>query len=84
METPSTPPQPGMAERATDAATDVSRTITDVTTALRIAVDRLGDAIVAARQPGQPLSTISAITREAPLVSLFVAFLFGVAITRRR
>jgi hypothetical protein len=31
-----------------------------------------------------PLSTISAITREAPLASLFVAFLFGVAVARRR
>ena len=78
------PPQPGVAERAIDAATDVSRTITDVTTGLRIADDRLGDAIAAARQPGQPLSTISAITREAPLASLFVAFLFGIAVARRR
>ena len=84
IEPPSMPPQPGMAERAIDAATDVSRTITDVTTALRMAVDRLSDAVAAARQPGQPLSTISAITREAPLASLFVAFLFGVAVTRRR
>ena len=47
------PPQPGVAERAIDAATDVSRTITDVAAGLRIAVDRLGDAIAAARQPGQ-------------------------------
>ena len=78
------PPQPGVAERAIDAATDVFRTITDITTGLRLAVDRLSDAIAAARQPGQPLSTISAITREAPLASLFVAFLFGVAVTRRR
>ena len=78
------PPQPGGAERAIDATTDVSRTITDVTATLRLAVDRLSDAIAAARQPGQPLSTISAITREAPLASLFVAFLLGVAVTRRR
>ena len=85
METPPlVPPQPGMAERAIDTATDVSRTITDVTTTLRIAVDRLSDAIAASRQPGRPLSTISAITREAPLASLFVAFLFGVAVARRR
>ena len=84
METPSMPPQPGMAERAIDTAADVSRTITDVTATLQAAVDRLSDAIAAARQPGQPLSTISAITREAPLASLFVAFLFGVAVTRRR
>jgi hypothetical protein len=76
--------QSGMAERAIDTATDVSRTITEVTTALQAAVDRLSLAIATARQPGKPLSTISAITREAPLASLFVAFLFGVAVARRR
>jgi hypothetical protein len=84
IEPPQMPPQPGIAERAIDTAADVSRTITDVTTTLRSAVDRLSDAIAAARRPGQPLSTISAITREAPLASLFVAFLFGVAVARRR
>jgi hypothetical protein len=84
IEPPSMPPQPGMAERAIDTATDISRTLTDVSVTLRAAVDRLSDAVVAARQPGQPLSTISAITREAPLASLFVAFLFGVAVARRR
>jgi hypothetical protein len=75
--------QPGMAERAIDSAADVSRTVTQLTGALQAAVERLSDAIAAARQPGQPLSTISAITREAPLASLFVAFLFGVAVARR-
>jgi len=84
IDPPQMPPQPGIAERAIDTAADVSRTITDVTTALRSAVERLSDAIAAARRPGQPLSTISAITREAPLASLFVAFLFGVAVARRR
>jgi hypothetical protein len=84
IQPPQMPPQPGIAERAIDTAADVSRTITDVTTALRSAVDRLSDAIATARQPGKPLSTISAITREAPLASLFVAFLFGVAVARRR
>ena len=78
------PSQPGMAERAIDTATDVSRTLTEVSAALQAAVGRLSDAITAARQPGMPLSTISAITRGAPLTSLFVAFLFGVAIGRRR
>ena len=38
------PPQPAsppsMAERAIDTATDVSRTIEEVTTGLRVAVDR--------------------------------------------
>jgi len=84
IEPPSMPPQPGMAERAIDTATDVSRTLTDVSMTLRAAVDRLSDAITTARQPGQPLSTVKAITREAPLASLFVAFLFGVAVARRR
>jgi hypothetical protein len=76
--------QPGMAERAIDTATDVSRTINELSAALQVAVDRLGHAIITARQPGKPLSTISAITREAPLASLFVAFLFGIAVARRR
>ena len=73
-----------MAERAIDTATEVSRTITDVSAALQSAVDRLAEVIATARQPGKPLSTVSAITREAPLASLFVAFLFGIAIARRR
>jgi hypothetical protein len=76
-------PQPGMAERAIDSATEVSQTVTEVTAALKTAVERLSEAIATAREPGKPLSTISAITREAPLASLFVAFLFGVAVARR-
>jgi hypothetical protein len=84
IETPQPIPQPGVAERAIDTATDVSRTITQVSAALRAAADGLCQTIAVARQPGKPLSTISAITREAPLASLFVAFLFGVAVTRRR
>jgi hypothetical protein len=84
FETPEPALQPGMAERAIDTATDVSRTITDVTAALQAAVDRLSEAVRTARQPGKPLSTVSAITREAPLASLFVAFLLGVALARRR
>jgi hypothetical protein len=84
IENPQPIPQPGMAQRAIDTAADLSYTITEVSAALHAAVDRLSEAIASARQPGKPLSTISAITREAPLASLLVAFLFGVAITRRR
>jgi hypothetical protein len=73
-----------MGERAIDTATDVSRTVAEVSAGLRAAVGRLSRAIATARQPGKPLSTISAITREAPLASLFVAFLFGIAVARRR
>jgi len=84
LETESPEPlQPGMTERAIDTATDVSRTLTEVSTALQAAVGHLSDAIRAARQPGMPLSAISAITCAAPLTSLFVAVLFGVAIGRR-
>jgi hypothetical protein len=84
IETPQPISRPGMAERAIDTATDVSRTITEVSAALQAAVDRLSDAIATARQPGKPLSTISAITREAPLTSLLIAFLCGIAVARRR
>ena len=84
IETPQPTFQPGTAERAIDTATDVSRTITDVSAALQAAVDRLSDTIATARQPGKPLATLSAITREAPLASLFIAFLFGIAVARRR
>ncbi|WGD54829.1 hypothetical protein QA641_13460 [Bradyrhizobium sp. CB1650] len=84
MEVPQPNPQPGMAERAIDAATDVSRTIGEVAGGLHAAVDRLTFAIEQARRPGRPLATVAAITREAPLASLFVAFLFGVAVARRR
>ena len=83
IETPQPALQPGMAARAIDTATDVSRTITEISAALQAAADQLIDAVTTARQPGKPLSTISAITREAPLASLLVAFLFGVAVARR-
>jgi hypothetical protein len=84
FEVPEPTLQPGMAERAIDTATDVSRTLTDISAGLQAAVSRLSEAMATARQPGKPLSTISAITREAPLASLFVAFLFGVAVARWR
>ena len=84
METPAPSLQPGMAERAIDTATDVSRTMTELSDGLRAAIDRLSEAIAASRRPGGTLATVSAITREAPLASLFVAFLLGVAVARRR
>lgn len=83
-EIPQPTSQPGMAERAIDAASDVSQTIGEVAGGVRAAVDRLTYVIDEARKPGRPLSTVAAITREAPLASLFVAFLFGIAVARRR
>ncbi|PJG54235.1 hypothetical protein CVM73_15575 [Bradyrhizobium forestalis] len=83
-EIPQSTSQPGVAERAIDAATDVSRTLGEVAGGLRAAVDRLTSTIEEAQKPGGALATVAAITREAPLASLFVAFLFGVAVARRR
>ena len=77
-------PSPSIAERAIDAATDVSRTIEDVTSALKVAVDRLREVVANAEQPGQPIARLRAVTRQAPLQSLFVAFLLGVVVARRR
>jgi ABC-type transporter Mla maintaining outer membrane lipid asymmetry permease subunit MlaE len=75
---------PSIAERALDSATDVSRTIEEVTAALKVAVDRLREAIANAERPGQPIARLRAVTRQAPLQSLLVAFLLGVVIARRR
>lgn len=83
-EIPQPSSQPGMAERAIDAAADVSRTIGEVAGGVHAAVDRLTSAVEESRKPGGALATVSAITREAPLASLFVAFLFGMAVARRR
>jgi hypothetical protein len=84
IETPQPPPPPTMAERAIDTATEVSRTIEDVTAALRVALDRFQLVLANAERPGQPVARLRAVTREAPLTSLCIAFLFGVTLARRR
>ena len=84
VEAPKPTFQPGAAERAIDTATDVSRAITEISAAFGAAMVRLGEAIATARKTGEPLPAISTVTREAPLASLFVAFLLGVAVARRR
>jgi hypothetical protein len=75
-------PQPGL--RAIDTATEMSRTIAEVFAALQAAVNRLRRVVATARQPGKPLWTVSTVTQEAPLASLFVAFLLRVALALRR
>jgi fructose-1,6-bisphosphatase/sedoheptulose 1,7-bisphosphatase-like protein len=77
-------PSPSIAERAIDAATELSRGIEDVTAALKVAVDRLRVVIANAERPGQPIARLRAVTRQAPLQSLLVAFLLGVVVARRR
>lgn len=41
-------------------------------------------AVEAGRRPGMPLSVLSNVAKEAPLASLLIAFLLGVAVARRR
>jgi hypothetical protein len=75
--------QPGMAQRAMDTATDMSRTIGEVTAGLKAAVERL-NAALADVNSGQAIPTLRRVTRQAPLTSLFVAFVLGAMLARRR
>lgn len=67
-----------------DPVPEPKSAITEISEAMSAAVDRVTGAIEAGRKPGMPLSILSNITREAPLGSLFVAFLLGIAVARRR
>jgi len=55
----------------------------DAIDALKSAVARVKGLIEAGKQPGMPLSVLSNMAREAPLGSLCLAFLFGIAVGRR-
>lgn len=59
-------------------------TVANVSDAVTSAVHTIGGAIERGKRPGMPLSILSHIAREAPLASLLVAFLLGVAVARRR
>jgi len=66
-----------------DAVLYRKRRTPDAIDALKSAIGRVQAAIDAGRRPGMPLSVLSNVAREAPLGSLAVAFLLGVAIGRR-
>ena len=72
------------ANEGLDAALEPKSTIAEVSEAVKGTVHRVSGAIEAGRQPEMPLSILSDIVREAPLGSLLIAFLFGVAVARRR
>ena len=55
-----------------------------VSEAVKGTANRVSGAIEAGRRPGMPLSILSNIAREAPLGSLLIAFLLGIAVARRR
>jgi hypothetical protein len=67
-----------------DPAPAPKSTIAEVSDAVTGTVHRIADVIDAGRKPGMPLSILSNIAREAPLGSLLIAFLLGVAVARRR
>jgi hypothetical protein len=67
-----------------DPVPEPKSAISEISEAVNAAIDRVSGAIEAGRKPGRPLSILSNVTREAPLGSLFVAFLLGVAVARRR
>jgi hypothetical protein len=77
-------PQPPFVYEGLDPAPEPKSAIADVTEAVKGAAGRVTDAIESGRKPGMPLSILSNIAREAPLGSLLVAFLLGVAVARRR
>lgn len=82
---PTTPPYiyEGI-EPAPEGRATITETITDVKEAMTDTVHRIGGAIESGKKPGMPLSILANIAREAPLGSLLVAFLLGVAVARRR
>ena len=65
-----------------DAAVEL-KSRPDAIDALKSAVVRVKGLIEAGKRPGMPLSVLSNMAREAPLGSLCLAFLFGIAIGRR-
>jgi hypothetical protein len=58
--------------------------VAEVAEVLEETVRYAKSAFEAARRPGMPLSVLSNMAREAPLGSLLIAFLLGVAVGRRR
>jgi hypothetical protein len=52
--------------------------------AIKAASQSVNQAIETGRQPGMPLDILSKMIREAPLHSLVIAFLLGMAVGRRR
>lgn len=76
--------EPGFTERVKTTARETAKAGVEIGEIFGDVVDRLSDVVDNARRPGKPLDTLSKVVREAPLASLFVAFVVGVAFARRR
>jgi hypothetical protein len=57
--------------------------VTEVIEVLEQTVCYIKGSFEAARRPGMPLSVLSNVAREAPLGSLLIAFILGIAVGRR-
>jgi hypothetical protein len=66
-----------------DPAVEPKSAATEAIDALKSAIAHARAAIEAGKRPGMPLSVLSNVAREAPLGSLCLAFLLGIAIGRR-
>jgi hypothetical protein len=77
-------PQAPFAYEGLDSVPEPKSAIAEVSEAVKETINRVSGAIEAGRKLGMPLSILSNIAREAPLGSLFIAFLLGVAVARRR
>jgi hypothetical protein len=67
-----------------DPPSEPKSAVAEVSDAVKSAAHTVSHAIKTGRKPGMPLSVLSNIAREAPLGSLLIAFLLGVAVARRR
>jgi len=66
-----------------EPAVEPKFTAAEVSDAVKKAIRAIKKAMQAARRPGMPLSILSNVAREAPLGSLLIAFLLGIAVARR-
>jgi hypothetical protein len=77
-------PAAGLSDAETHAAESAAAEAADVVkNGVKDATRRIGDALEAGRKPGMPLDVLSQVVRNAPLQSLFIAFLLGIAVARR-
>jgi hypothetical protein len=76
-----TPKQPYVYE-GLDPANDKSPA-EQVTETVKQAASRAGDMFESAKQPGMPLSIVANMAREAPLGTVFAAFIVGYMFGRR-
>jgi hypothetical protein len=67
-----------------DPVPEPKSAFSEISDAVNAATGRIHRAIESGRKPGMPLSILSNVTREAPLGSLMIAFLLGIAVARRR